>query len=71
MRVNSGSARLTPIGDLGEILAGDDPSQQMHGVYHEAVGGDFWAVFYNNSYPFACFDIFLPVMGKRTTTGGE
>jgi hypothetical protein len=70
MAVNSATARVAPVGDLRDILAGDDPQAQLHAVYHEEIGEQFWGAFYNNNHPFACFDVHMPIISRNANPGG-
>jgi len=68
---DSATGQMALVGDLNEILAGQSPGNHLHGVYHEETGGEYWAVFYNNSVPGSCNNIILPIMFQNSSGGGE
>jgi hypothetical protein len=70
--VDSATARLALVGDLGQILDEEgSSSDRLHAVYHERTSGEFWEVFYNtNRYPPDRFDIYMPLVIKNASSGG-
>lgn len=68
---DSATGSMAMVGDLNEILAGQSPGNHLHGVYHEETGGEFWAVFYNNSVPGDCNDVILPAVFLNGSGGEE
>lgn len=71
MSVDSATARLAPVGDLNEILAGDSPGDYLHTVYHEETGAGLWHIIYNNNLEVPCNDVYLPlIMSNASGDGG-
>ena len=64
MGMDSATARLALVGDLNAILSGGSSGNHLHAAYHEAIGGEFWDVLYNNTDLAPCFDIYLPQTSK-------
>jgi hypothetical protein len=73
LSINSGTGRLVVVGDLAQVLNGGSPGDQLHVVYHEETGGDFWGVLYNNyaNTTLTCLDIYMPVLFKNSNGGGQ
>ncbi len=70
MSVDSAAARLAPVGDLNEILAGDSPGDYLHTVYQEETGGGLWHIIYNNNLEIPCNDVYFPLIMKNASGNG-
>ncbi len=73
MGVDSATARLAVVGDLNAVIDGGTPGgdDHLHVIYHEETGGGAWGVFYNSNVRVACLKVYLPLLRRNASSGGE